>query len=88
MNKELIKIRDLFFAGKSAFEKDRLIKTLKKVNTFIEKIILDDLLKKQKNLIPLLTDIFSSAYPGKLAGNLATELNKNTFFNFGNYLLQ
>lgn len=88
MNKELLKIRNLFFAGKSAFEPDQLNKTLQLLNLYLEKINLNDLLKKQKNITPLLTDIFISAFHGKFSSSLASALNKDIYYNFGNYLLQ
>ena len=88
MNKELLKIRDMFFAGKSAFEVKQLNTTLKKINLYLGKIVTNDLLKKQKNIAPLINDIFSSSFSGKLASELAAELNKDIYFKFGNYLLQ
>jgi len=88
MNKELSKIRDMFFAGKSAFEKKQLNTTLKKINLYLGKIVTEDLLKKQKKLAPILTEIFSLSFPGKLASELGTKLNKDIYFNFGSYLLK
>lgn len=88
MNKELLKIRDLFFAGKSAFETEQLKKTLIQINSYLEKITSNDLFKRQNSIASLLTDIFSSAFSGKLASSLAVELNKETYYNFGNYILK
>ncbi len=88
MNKELLKIRDLFFAGKSAFETEQLKKTLIQLNSYLEKITSNDLFKRKKNIASLLTDIFSSVFQGKLASDLAAELNKDIYYNFGNYLLK
>ena len=82
MNKELLKIRDLFFTGKSAFETEQLKKTLIQLNSYLEKITSNDLFKRQKNIASLLTDIFSSAFSGNLASFLAVVLNKQTYYNF------
>jgi len=88
MNKELLKIRDLFFAGKSALEREQLNKILRQLNIYIKKIYTNDLFKKQKTLIPIFTDIISSSFSGKLSSPLALKLDKNTVYDFGNYLLQ
>ena len=88
MNKELLKTRDLFFAGKSALEKEQLNKILKQLNIYFEKIYTNDLFKNQKSLIPIVTDILASSFSGKLSSPLASKLNENNFYDFGNYLLQ
>ncbi|GAB4298695.1 MAG: hypothetical protein Kow0098_24290 [Ignavibacteriaceae bacterium] len=87
MNQSLIQLRDKFFAGYSALEDKERTELLNDLVNQINSLATEKSATRNGNLTELLSDIFSALNTGKFAVLLAETTDKESFFNFGKYLL-
>ena len=82
----ITKIRDQFFAGQAALEKEQKNSLFRTFEEELQNVVRNNLFEKQPDLLPAWQEIFESAFAGQLAHDLADRIDSKNYFNFGEYL--
>ncbi len=82
----ILEIRQVFFAGKAAIDKDQLNPLFNSLENKIIALVENDLFGEKPEEIQIWKEIFDSAYAGQLAKELANFMNPKIYYDFGVYI--
>lgn len=83
---ETVKIRDQFFAGKAALEKEQTQNLFRSFEQELKNVVSGNLFQQQPDLIAVWQEIFDSVFAGQLANSLSEQIDHNNFYDFGDYI--
>lgn len=87
MYNKAAKIRDHFLAGRSAYDAEQFKLVLLEFQGFIDDVINGNLFAASPELIKISSEIFDAAFSGRFEKSFAALMNKNKFYDYGQYLL-
>lgn len=84
---EILKLKEQFFAGRAALEKSELQHLLNIFEEKLTEVYSEDLFANNISVLQIWSEIFNSVFPSQLAPSLMGKIKPDTYFQFGNYLL-
>ena len=81
-------IKEKLFAGKAAIDESELAQLSSNIEDELKSIVANNSFTKEKNLLPEWTEILKAIAAGNFADSFLTEINKDSFYDLGLYLIK
>lgn len=84
--RDLLKLRETFFAGKAALEQSEITKITNDFRVLINTLSMSNINSNLEKYIDICSEMIEASFPGQLSPELASSIPAEEFYKFGEYL--